>query len=157
MSTTEPTARREELIVGLRRTAFAAIVVLLLEYGFGLFLFGTTPSSAHGAELFVAFGIAVSSGPWTLIIHAVLGSAIVLGGIMSLVRAIQTRLPSDIVPSALAAVAIALAWLAGASVASDPMGPAGRVMGVTTGIAILAYAFVLFRTSRSEGRTRTSS
>ncbi|HEX4443385.1 MAG TPA: hypothetical protein VHZ81_07410 [Galbitalea sp.] len=157
MSTTTHTDRRDTLVAGLRRTAFAAIVALLLEYGFGLFLFGTTPTPAHGAGLFVAFGIAISSGPATLIIHAVLGSAIVLGGIMSLIRAVQTRLPSIIILNALAAVAIALAWLAGASTANDPMGPAGRVMGVTTGIAILVYVFVLFRTSKPVNGARASS
>jgi hypothetical protein len=141
MTTTE---RRTRLTTGLRRTAFATIAALLLEYGFGLFLFGTTPKSAHGAALFVAFGLAVSSGPVILVIHAILGTLIVLGGVMSLVRAIQTRVGWMIILNALAFVTILLAWLAGSDVASDPMGPAGRVMGIMTGIAILAYAAVLF-------------
>lgn len=132
------------LIVGLRRTAIATIAALLIEYGFGLFLFGTTPKSAHGAGLFAAFGASVVSGPASLIIHAILGTVIVLGAIMSLVRAIQTRNSRIIALNAIAAIAIVLAWLAGSDTANDPMGPAGRVMGITTGIAILAYAFVLF-------------
>ena len=140
------------LIVGLRRTAFATVAVLLVEYGFGLFLFGTTPKSAHGTTLFAAFGIAIASGPVTLIIHALLGTAVVLGGIMSLVRAIETRVPAMVVLNALAAVAIVLAWLAGSATASDPMGPGGRVMGIMTGIAILAYAIVLFTAPRASTR-----
>jgi cation transporter-like permease len=132
------------LIVGLRRTAFATIAALLVEYGFGLFLFGTTPESAHDAGLLAAFGATIASGPAALIIHAILGTAIVLGGAMSLVRAIQTRAARIITLNLIAAIAIVLAWLAGADTANDPMGPAGRVMGITTGIAILAYALVLF-------------
>jgi hypothetical protein len=138
------TDRHTRLIVGLRRTAFATIAALLVEYGFGLFLFGTTPKSAHGAGLLPAFGLSIAMGPATLIIHVILGSLIVLGGIMSLVRAIQSRSARMIVVNVIAAVAIVLAWLAGSATADDPMGPSGRVMGITTGIAILAYAWILF-------------
>jgi hypothetical protein len=152
------TDRRIRLIVGLRRTAFATIVALLVEYGFGLFLFGTTPKSAHGAGLLPAFGLSIATGPATLIIHAILGSLIVLGGIMSLVRAIQSRSARMIVVNVIAAAAIVLAWLAGSATADDPMGPSGRVMGITTAIAILAYAWILFVAARPvEGGTAEPS
>lgn len=142
--------RRNRLIVGLRRTAVATIGALLVEYGFGLFLFGTTPKSAHGAGLPVAFALSISSGPAILIIHALLGTLIVLGGIMSLVRAIQTAAAGMITLNAIAVVTILLAWLAGSATSSDPMGPSGRVMGIMTGIAILAYALVLFLAPRPD-------
>jgi hypothetical protein len=140
---------RVRLRDGLRRTAFATIAVLLVEYGFGLFLFGTPPKSAHGATLFVAFGLSIAQGPAILVIHALLGTLLVLGGVMSLVRSIQTRAAAPIILGAVAFAAILLAWLAGSATASDPMGPSGRVMGVMTGIAILAYATVLFTTTRA--------
>lgn len=150
-TTLNETARpgNPRLIVGLRRTAIATIAALLVEYGLGLFLFGTTPKSAHGAGLLPAFGLTVANGPATIIIHALLGTVIVLGGIMSLVRAIQTRVPGIIILNAVAAAAIVLAWLAGSETANDPMGSAGRVMGIMTGIAILAYAVVLFIAPRT--------
>jgi hypothetical protein len=152
------TDQRNKRIAGLRRTAFATIAALLIEYGFGLFLFGTTPKAAHGAGLLPAFGIVVANGPAILIIHALLGSLIVLGGIMSLVRAIQTRATRVIVLNAIATAAILFAWIAGSATANDPTGPDGRVMGIVTGIAILAYAFVLFVAPRpTEGRTAPAS
>jgi hypothetical protein len=147
---------RARLLTGLRRTAFATIVALLLEYGFGLFLFGTTPKSAHGQSLFVAFGLSIASGPVILIVHALFGSILVLGGVMSLVRAIQSRVPSLIALNAVGFAAILLAWLAGSATASDPMGPSGRVMGVMMGIAVLAYATILFTTSRAVTRRAAS-
>jgi hypothetical protein len=152
VSTTE---RRSRLVVGLRRTAFATIVALLIEYGFGLFLFGTTPKSAHGTPLLVAFGTTISSGSAILIIHALLGTVIVLGGIMSLIRSIQAAAVGIIALNALAFVAILLAWLAGSATASDPEGSAGRVMGIMTGIAILAYAVVLFVAPKPVARSST--
>jgi hypothetical protein len=136
--------QRNKRIAGLRRTAFATIAALLIEYGFGLFLFGTTPKSAHDTGLFAAFDHAITNGPAALIIHALLGSLIVLGSVMSLVRAIQTRATRVVLLNAIATASIVLAWLAGSATANDPAGPAGRVMGVTTGVAILAYTAVLF-------------
>jgi hypothetical protein len=149
------TDQRSRLMVGLRRTAFATIAALLVEYGFGLYLFGTTPKSAHGAGLLPAFGLAIASGPATLIIHALLGSLIVLGGVVSLVRSIQTRAFGVIILNAIATAAILLAWLAGSATANDPIGSAGRVMGIMTGIAILAYAVVLFVTPKAIGGRTT--
>jgi hypothetical protein len=140
MTNTPARARR---LLGLRRTAFGTIAVLLIQYGIGLFLFGTTPKSAHGLLWPDAFGVSIVSGPATLIVHAVLGSLIVLGGIVSLVRAIQTRSGRMIALNAVATAAIIAAWFAGDASASDPMGPYGRAMGIATAIAILAYALVL--------------
>jgi hypothetical protein len=149
MTTIDRRARRARRVTGLRRTAFATIVALLIEYGFGLFLFGTTPKSANGAGLFVAFDAVISSGPAILVIHALLGTLILLGGLMSLIRSIQTRFAWLIGANVFAFVAILFAWLAGDATASDPMGPAGRVMGIATGIAILAYVIVLLLAPKS--------
>ena len=146
------TDRHTRLTAGLRRTAFATIVALLVEYAFGLFLFGTTPTSAHGAGLLSAFGLSIATGPAALVIHAILGSLIVIGGVMSLLRAIQSRSARMIIVNVIAAVAVALAWLAGSATADDPMGPSGRVMGIATGIAILAYAWILFVAPKDVGR-----
>jgi hypothetical protein len=144
--------RRVRLLAGLRRTAFATIVALLIQYGIGLFLYGTTPKSAQGALWPDAFGISLTSGPAPLIVHAVLGSLIVIGAVMSLVRAIQSRTTRMIALTAIAAAAIIAAWFAGDATASDPMGPYGRVMGITTGLAILVYALVLFGSQKAVGR-----
>lgn len=145
-------ARRARLLAGLRRTAFATIVALLIQYGLGLFLYGTTPKSARGALWPDAFGISLTSGPAALIVHAVLGSLIVIGAVMSLIRAIQSRSTRMITLSTIAAAAIIAAWFAGDATASDPMGPYGRVMGLTTGLAILVYALVLFGSANTGKR-----
>jgi hypothetical protein len=149
--------KRTRVIVGLRRAAFVTIATLLMEFGLGLFLFGTTPKSAHGATLFVAFGSAVDSGRVGLAIHAIVGSVLILGSVISLVRAIQTRAATIVILNAVAFAAIVLAWLAGADTVSDPMSGASRVMGIMTAIAILAYATVLWIAPRPTREMRPSS
>ncbi len=53
---------------GLRASAFAAVVMLIIEYCLGIWvnLYARLPASDHGKGVFAAFGGAVADGPVAL-------------------------------------------------------------------------------------------
>ena len=131
---------------GLRTNAFAAIVLLLLEFGLGVGvnLYATLPASDHGRNLFPAFGSAVTGGPVVLAIHAVLGTILLITGISAVVRASLVRQSALIVITAVSLLGIVVAWLSGAQFVGTKATGASVTMAVATGVSILCYALVLF-------------
>jgi hypothetical protein len=130
---------------GLRANSFAAIVILLIEYGLGVWvsLYGHLPASDHGADLATGFAQAVSKGPAGLSIHAVLGAILVISAITAVVRAALARRPAMVGATAVGLLAIVLAVLSGASFVGDDSNGASMSMAVGAGLAIGAYALVL--------------
>ena len=147
---TERTASRQG-INGLRANSLAAMVMLVIELGLGVSvnLYASLPASDHGKGLFAAFGAAVTGGPVTLVLHALLGTLLLLAGISAVVRAVVLRRPPLIAATSIALAGLLGAWLSGARFVGDMSNGASLGMAVAAGLALLGYAAVLFLAPRS--------
>jgi hypothetical protein len=136
-------------MTGLRVNSFAAIVILLIEYGLGVWvnLYGHVPASDQGANIATGFAEAVSKGPAGLSVHAVLGAILVISAVTAIVRAALIRRPSVVGATTVGLVAIVVAALSGASFVGDASNGASLSMAIAAGVAIGAYALVLLFTA----------
>ncbi|MGH9068112.1 MAG: hypothetical protein ACRD0J_11595 [Acidimicrobiales bacterium] len=139
-------------IRGLRAASLAALVMLVVQYGFGMWvnLYGHLPASDHGAGVPVGVADAVTGGPVGLGIHAVLGLALVVTAISVIVRASLVRRPLPVVAAVIGLVAILVAGLGGARFVGHAGNSASMAMALATGVAILSYAVVLFALPATE-------
>jgi hypothetical protein len=126
----------------LRRASLALLALLVVEYGFGMYvnLYVTVPRADHGGTL----SSAVANGPAMLSIHAVLGLLLGLGAVGALVQAAATRRPVVIASSAVGLFALAVASAAGTSFTSSGNAADSLAMSVLTGVAMLCYAANLY-------------
>ncbi len=139
------TARRRASVTGLRANSFAALVMLLIEFGLGSWvnLYAHLPAADHGRGTFAAFADAIAKGPAGLSVHAVVGTLLIVTAIAAVVRAGLVRRPALIALAAVALLAIVMAWLSGAKFVGDASSGASLGMALGTGIAVLAYASTL--------------
>jgi hypothetical protein len=142
---------------GLRINSFAAVAALLVEYGLGIWvnLYGHLPASDHGANVAVGFGRAVSQGPVGLSIHAVLGVVLLASAVAALVRAILVRRLTLIAAAVAGLRGIVIAGLSGSSFVSNGSNAASMSMALAAGVAIFAYAFILFVSRSTQLPART--
>jgi hypothetical protein len=138
---------------GLRINSFSAAVMLLIEYGLGIWvnLYVQIPASDHGKGTFAAFGAAVADGPAGLAVHAVLGTLLLVTAIALIVRAARARKPATTVIGAIAFLAVAAAWLSGTRFVGDAADGASFGMASATGVALLSYVIILFVPGLTEG------
>src|ERR1700739_1248215 len=101
---------------GLRMNSLSAVVMLLIEYGLGIWvnLYAQIPASDQGKGTFAAFGAAVADGPVALAVHAVLGTLLLVTAMALVVRAVLARKAAAIVIGAIAFLAVVAAWASGA-------------------------------------------
>jgi hypothetical protein len=143
-SATRPamTAVPARRLAWLRRGSLAVLTLIVAEYAIGMYvnLYITVPSADHGRGL----GEAISNGPATLSLHAVIGLALALGAIGLLVLAIRARRAGVITLAAAGLVFVAGAAAAGTGFTRS--GDAGASMGMATftGAALLCYAVLLY-------------
>lgn len=137
--TSEHKVRR---VTGLRRASLAAFVILLAQYGIGVYvnLYVTVPAADHGKEI----GTVISNGPAALSVHAVLGLLLVLAAIGVLVQALLARLWAVLVSAVIALVAIIGAAAEGARFTSQGAASASMTMAALTGVALLCYGAALY-------------
>ncbi len=135
-------------ITGLRANSFAATVMLLIEFGLGVGvnLYAEVPASDHGKGLVAAFGASVTGGPLVLILHALLGTLLIVTGVSVVVRASLARQLTLVAIATIALSAILLAWVSGGRFVGDMGNGASLVMALATGVAVLCYATILFIT-----------
>jgi hypothetical protein len=126
----------------VRRGSLAALVLLVLQYGIGMYvnLYVTVPRDDHDGGL----GSAIANGPAMLSSHAVLGLLLGLVAIGVLVQAVIARHLGAIVSSALGLLALVSAAAAGASFTSSGDAADSMGMAVLTGVALLSYAVNLY-------------
>ena len=150
--------RSTKALDGLRANSFAAIVMLLLEFGLGVGvnLYATLPTSDHGRALLPAFGNAVTGGPAILATHALLGTVLLITGVSAVVRASLLRRIALIEIASVSLLAIVDAWLSGARFVGTMANGASLAMAVATGVSLLCYALILLIAPRSPMRERTS-
>ncbi|MCL2584745.1 MAG: hypothetical protein FWE35_20055 [Streptosporangiales bacterium] len=131
---------------GLRTNAFSAAVMLLVQYGLGIWvnLYAQIPASDQGKGTFAAFGAAVADGPVALAVHAGLGTLLILTAVILIIRAVLARKTAAIVIGAIAFLAVLAAWLSGARFVGDAADGASFGMAIATGVALLGYVIILF-------------
>ncbi len=131
---------------GLRANALAALVMLLLEIGFGVgvSLSAPLPIRDAGKSLFPAFAQAVAQGPLVLTIHALLGTLLIISGIVALVRAIKIHQARSSVLAGLGLLAILVAWVSGAKFVGSQNDGASLSMTIAAVVAVFSYALILF-------------
>lgn len=142
---------------GLRANSLAAIVILLAEYGLGVWvnLYGQLPASDHGTSLATSFGRAVADGPIGLSIHAVLGAVLVVSAATALVRSILIRRMALIALTSAGLLSVVAAALSGARFVGNGGNTPSMSMAVAAGTAIGAYALVLFATAGAPAASRS--
>jgi hypothetical protein len=120
--------------------------MLVLEFGLGIGvnLYATLPVSDHKRAVFAAFGAAVANGPTVLAMHALLGTLLLVTGISVLGRAVIARWPMAIGATAVALVALIVAWLSGARFVGDMANGSSLAMALATAVSLLCYTFILF-------------
>ena len=157
MSTRPPISAKA--IRGLRANSFAAIVILLAEYGLGVWmsLYGQLPASDHGSNLATGFGRAVADGPVGLSIHAVLGAVLIVSAATALVRSILIRRAALIALTSVGLLSVVAAALSGAHFVGNGDNTSSMSMAVAAGTAIGAYALVLFATAGVPAVSRSGS
>lgn len=137
---------RAERLPGLRGNSFGALVILLLQYGLGIWtnLYAHIPAADHGANVGSGFARAISNGPVGLSIHAVLGVILIAAAAAALVRAFLVRHAVLIAAAAVGLICIVVAGLSGASFVGSASNAASMSMAIAAGVAIGAYALILY-------------
>ena len=134
-------ARAAARLGRVRRSSLAVLVLLVLEFGFGMYvnLYVMVPrADRHGGV-----GGAVANGPVVLSLHAVLGFLLGVGALAVLVQAIVARHPGAIAASAIGLLAMVMASALGASFTASGDTADSMGMAVMTAIALLCYALNL--------------
>lgn len=133
----------------LRRGSLAVLVLVVVEYAIGMYvnLYVTVPRADHGGSL----GGAISNGPATLSVHAVIGLLLGLGALGLLAQAVTARHWGVVASSVAGLLALVFASVAGTGSASTGDNSASMAMSVLTGIALLCYAANLY-VLRPDGR-----
>lgn len=137
-----PSAR----IRGLRANALAAVVMLLIQYclGISVNLYSTLPAADHGKSLFAGFASGVRDGPLLLSLHALLGTLLLITAVAAVIRSSRLGATPPIALTAVALLAIIMAWLAGSEFVGHMKNGTSLAMALATAVAILCYALVIF-------------
>src|SRR5215468_7527657 len=123
----------------LRRGSLAVLVLVVVEYGIGMYVnfYVSIPRADRGHGV----GSAISNGPAMLSIHAAIGLLLGLGALSVLVQAVMARHLGAIVS------------VAGASFTSSGNMADSMSMSVLTGVGLLCYAANLYLLRPPSGRT----
>lgn len=127
---------------GLRKACVTVLIMLVAQYGLGIFLnlYVAIPASDQHAGL----AQEIASGPGSLTLHATLGLILIVASIVLLVRAIAVRSPVIVLLVTLGLSAILGAFAAGEIfVRSGGSAAASLSMAFLTGVALLCYIATL--------------
>jgi hypothetical protein len=126
---------------GLRRVCLATLIMLVVQYGLGIFLnlYVAVPASDAHAGIFTE----IATAPLALTVHALLGLALIGTAILLVVRAVAVgdRLLAVLASAGL--TAIGGAFGAGEIFVRNGMPGASLAMAVLTGVALLCYVGTL--------------
>jgi hypothetical protein len=137
------TGRSAGRLKALRRASFASLVLLLIQYGLGMYtnIYVTVPTADKGG----GFGKAISNGPAALSVHAVLGLLLILAAIGLLVQAVMARYWTVLAAAAIGLIATIGAAFSGANFTNNGgQDSASMTMAVLAGVAMLCYGTVLY-------------
>jgi hypothetical protein len=135
----------------VRRTCLAVLTMLIAQYALGVFLniFVTIPASDKHASMLGE----ITSGPFALTVHALLGLSLLGTAIVLLARAVRLEDPALIALATIALAAIGGAFAAGEVFVKDGgQDSASFTMGLLGGIAMLCYVGMLALISAPQRR-----
>jgi hypothetical protein len=126
---------------GLRRVCVATLIMLVLQYGLGIFLnlYVAVPASDAHAGIFGE----IATAPLALTMHALLGLALIGAAILLVVRAVAVRDRLLAVLATAGLTAIGGAFGAGEIFVKNGQSTASMAMAVLTGVALLCYVGTL--------------
>ncbi len=126
---------------GLRRVCVATLIMLVLQYGLGIFLnlYVAVPASDAHAGIFGE----IATAPLALTVHALLGLALIGAAILLVVRAVAVRDRLLAVLATAGLTAIGGAFGAGEIFVKNGQSTALMAMAVLTGVALLCYVGTL--------------
>ncbi len=126
---------------GLRRVCLAALIMLVVQYGLGIFLnlYVAVPASDAHAGIFGE----IATAPLALTVHALLGLALIAAAILLVVRAVSVGDRLLAVLAAAGLTAIGGAFAAGEIFVRNGQSSASLAMAVLTGVALLCYVGTL--------------
>lgn len=121
----------------LRCGSLAVLVLLVVEYAIGMYvnLYVAVPGADHGGSV----GDAISNGPASLSLHAMLGLLLGLGALGVAAQSVLLRHRGLIVASVIGLLAMIFASVAGTGFTSTGDDSASMAMSVLTGVAMLCY------------------
>jgi hypothetical protein len=135
---------------GLRRVCLATLIMLVVQYGLGIFLnlYVAVPASDAHAGIFAE----IATAPMALTVHALLGLALIGSAILLVVKAARVgdRLLGVLATAGLTAIAGAFA--AGEIFVRNGMPFASLAMAVLTGVALLCYVGTLALATAAQQR-----
>ena len=142
----------------LRANALGGVVMLLIQYclGISVNLYSTLPATDHGKSLFRGFASAVADGPLLLSLHALLGTLLLISAVAAVIRSSRLAAPLPIALTAVALLAIMIAWLGGSEFVGHMKNSTSLTMALATAAALLCYTLTLFlpHTSRHSPASR---
>ena len=126
---------------GLRRVCLAALIMLVAQYGLGIFLnlYVAVPASDAHAGIFGE----IATAPLALTVHALLGLALIAAAILLVVRAVSVGDRLLAVLAAAGLTAIGGAFAAGEIFVRNGQSSASLAMAILTGVALLCYVGTL--------------
>lgn len=137
---------------GLRRVCVAALIMLVVQYGLGIFLnlYVAVPASDAHAGIFGE----IATAPLALTVHALLGLALIGTAILLVARAVAVRDRRLAVLAAAGLTAIGGAFGAGEIFVRNGQAGASLAMAVLTGVALLCYVGTLALASAAQRAAR---
>jgi hypothetical protein len=139
---------------GLRRMSVAALILLVVQYGLGVFLnlYVSIPASDAHAGYFQE----IATAPLALTVHALLGLGLIGTAILLVARAVGLRDRLSAVLATAGLTAIGGAFGAGEIFVKNGQSSASLAMGVLTGVALLCYVGTLALAAAAERPTPRS-
>lgn len=138
-------------VKSLRRGNFSAFLLLLIQYGVGMYvaIYVNVPAADSGSGL----GKAIGNGPALLTIHILLGLLLILSAIGVLVQAVLARHPVLITAGAIGLIAMIGAAFEGSRFVSSADKGASLGMAILTAVGLLCYggSLYLLATPRRSG------
>jgi|SRR5580704_611588 hypothetical protein len=126
---------------GLRRVCVAVLIMLVVQYGLGIFLnlYVAVPASDANASIFGE----IATAPLALTVHALLGLALIGSAILLVARAVGDRDRLLAMLAAAGLTAIGGAFGAGEIFVRNGQPGASLAMAILTGVALLCYVGTL--------------
>jgi hypothetical protein len=142
---------------GVRRVCLAALIMLVAQYGLGIFLnlYVAVPASDAHAGIFGE----IATAPLALTVHALLGLALIAAAILLVVRAVSVGDRLLAVLAAAGLTAIGGAFAAGEIFVHNGQSSASLAMAILTGVALLCYVgtLALATTARRQATGQAST
>jgi hypothetical protein len=134
----------------MRRASLAMIGLLAIQSVVGIVvnLNATIPAADAGAGIGPAIGRAISNGPPSLVIHVVLGLALIGCALLLVVRAAAAGRRVVLVAAVAGLAALTGAAFSGASFVASGRNSASVAMAVLAGVAIICYAVSFYAAGR---------